>query len=1032
MRLLRVLLVAIGLAGTPVHAAGGPVIAPAEPWVERLAVPSAAPAEADKPFQALLLTAQSRHGEESEYYIEWATLVQTPQGLAQMGNLVIPWQPDRSELLVHKVEIIRAGKSIDLLAAGQEFTVLRRENNLESAQLDGVLTAVMQPEGLSVGDIVHVAYTVRTKPGTIPFRPEHWLGLGHGLAARRLFYREVWPDGAAIRWHASAALGTPRLKKGRWGNELVLDLHDAQGPKPAESAPSRFQMPAYLDLSGYADWADISKLLAPAYASARRIGPNSPLQAEIRRIAAASADPRQRAMAALRLVEDQIRYLALAMGDGGYVPATAEQTWARKFGDCKGKTVTLLALLDGLGIEAEPVLVNSQIGDWLPERLPQVGLFDHVIVRAAIGGRAYFLDGTRSGDRDLEALADSPFRWGLPLTAAGAKLEALPLAPPALPLMETRTTYDASQGFFTPVQVTGELVYRGDMATAMRMVLQQVGPDEFRKRAREMVPNSSESDSVQYDFRSDEERGSFTISYSGRQQMDWSGGPGARRVTFHFDSDTIRWRPDFKREEGPGKDYPFALAFPLYVASTETVILPRGGAGFTLEGKSFDRIVAGTRIARTISLENGRASARSIFQGLKPEISAAEAAAGEQALREINADVAGVRSPDNYEMSAGEKQALAERVPVSAQEYNRRGYEFLQAGELAKAMADFAKAASLSPGWSLPEANRGIVLIHQRKFDQAEAALKRAETLNANDFVVHQGFGLLNVERDKPAEAVEEFTRALQLDPDNKFTLMSRAMANEQLGKLVEALTDVERIIALDPNAQNALWESARLHTGLRHAEAALAANSKLIALDPKNALFVGNRGELLYRLDRKAEAMEAWGKAISLIDDRLRQPDADENLLLQQKIAILTLMGEPQKAVAVATARLRRFVGSVPLLTARCSARADGAIELLEGLKDCDDAIRFDPGYVEAFVARGMLKLRLDKWDEAIADYDAALALRPHSARAFYGRGMARLRKGDREAGERDLATARRQSFDIDAEYAPTGLVAPASAATR
>ena len=41
-----------------------------------------------------------------------------------------------------------------------------------------------------------------------------------------------------------------------------------------------------------------------------------------------------------------------------------------------------------------------------------------------------------------------------------------------------------------------------------------------------------------------------------------------------------------------------------------------------------------------------------------------------------------------------------------------------------------------------------------------------------------------------------------------------------------------------------------------------------------------------------------------------------------------------------------------------------------------------------------------------------------PNMPAALYTRGIARLRKGDREAGERDLAAARRLVFDIDATY--------------
>src|SRR5207245_7674926 len=45
---------------------------------------------------------------------------------------------------------------------------------------------------------------------------------------------------------------------------------------------------------------------------------------------------------------------------GGLVPASAETTWSRRFGDCKAKTALLLAILHEFGIEAEPVARSEE------------------------------------------------------------------------------------------------------------------------------------------------------------------------------------------------------------------------------------------------------------------------------------------------------------------------------------------------------------------------------------------------------------------------------------------------------------------------------------------------------------------------------------------------------------------------------------------------------------------------------------------------------------------------------------------------
>jgi tetratricopeptide (TPR) repeat protein len=1025
VRIIAAFIVALIWGTAPAAAADAPTIAPPPPWVERMEIPAPNLALKERPIQLLLINGQSHYGADGDrsYYVEYATLVQTSGGLAGMGNLEFGWQPDISDLIVHKVHIIRGGKTIDLLAAGQSFTVLRRENNLESAMLDGTLTAVLQPEGLSVGDIVNVAWTIRLKPMAFAPAGENLLSLAHGLPVRHLRFREVWEEGVPMRWRATEAMGKPRVRKTGSASELVLELHDAEGPEPPANAPPRFMLPATLELSAYRSWSEISRLMAPLYAEAEALAPDSPLKAEIGRIAAESPDPKARTLAALRLVQDKIRYFALAMGQGGFVPATADQTWKRRFGDCKGKTVTLLALLSGLGIEAEPVLVSTPFADSLGERLPMIRLFDHVLVRARIGGRSYWLDGTRTGDRDLEDLLSSPFGFGLPVRAAGAELEALPLEPPARPLSDVTIAYDATGGFERLVPVTVELVFRGELATLWRSALALQGEEALRDPLKQQVPRVPNADIELKSLRSDEATGEMHVSFAGRTRMDWNPAPASRALRFEFEHSLVQWTPDFERKEGPFKQAPFALDFPVYGTLRETILLPRGGAGFAVEGKPIDETVAATRVTRTVTLEGGKAVALSSFRRLWREIPAADAKAAGPALARLNESKAYVLAPADYRMSDSERAAIREEVPRDFFEYVDRGYRLMDEGSVNSAVADFDKAIELNPTYARAHADRGVALVHLRRFDEAEAALHRARELDDNDFVVHQGLGMLYLARDKPEEAAGALTRALQLDPDNSDTLVTRAAAYEQLGRLREALTDVERVLALAPDDRRALSEKARLHAGLGEAEAALAADARLVALDPGGLYYVGNRGDLLSRLGRRDEAMAAWDKALALIDAKLKAPDADESNLLQQKINILILRHDYKAAVGVADARLRRYRGNVVYLGLRCLARAEGGIELPLARQDCDEAIRFDAGAVAAFYARGLVKLRLGDWDGAIADYGSALALEPQHFRALYGRGIAHLRKGEREAGERDLAAARRLSFDVAAEYAWSGI---------
>jgi hypothetical protein len=245
----------------------------------------------------------------------------------------------------------------------------------------------------------------------------------------------------------------------------VLELN-AQRVEPLvmpKGAPIRFGIGRFAEATDFASWAEVAALFAPLYRDAAVIPPTGPLRDELNRIRNTVSDPKARTERALALVQDRIRYVALVMGQGGYVPATAETTWSRRFGDCKAKTALLLGLLSELGVEAEPVLVNSAAGDAIADRAPRAGLFDHVLLRAHVGSKTYWLDGTRTGDTQLDDIRVPNFGWALPLVANAALVHIVP-PPPEVPDTEIRAEIDATDGIYAAAPAKIETILRDDAA----------------------------------------------------------------------------------------------------------------------------------------------------------------------------------------------------------------------------------------------------------------------------------------------------------------------------------------------------------------------------------------------------------------------------------------------------------------------------------------------------------------------------------------------------------------------------------------
>jgi TonB family protein len=558
-----------------------------------------------------------------------------PEGLIALGNFGIGWQPPISVARVHKVTIRRDGAVIDVLGNGSGFQVLRREANLEKLQLDGSLTAVIQISDLRVGDEIETAWTLDTQNPVLGGRTEQRQFFAPGPDFGRLFLRYSWPRARDVHHVIGGALPKSVALQSAVDNGFIIDKANYDAPPLPDGAPSRFLLNNAIEMSDFADWKSVAVTMQPLYDEAARIPPDSPVQIEIRRIAALSADPVVRAIEALRTVQGQVRYFARFDGLGAYKPETADAVWAGRVGDCKGKTVLLLALLRGLGIEADAALVSSGNGDGLDKALPMPSRFDHVIVRTVIGGKTHWLDGTRLGDRSLDTIVVPPFKWALPISARSAALVPLVAVDPVVPQQEWRLDLDARAGIDKPAKATGIAVFRGEKASDWRAalaVMATTSRDTFLRNTWTSRYDRVKIDSVSY--RYDDANGEIRLSMAGTGEMDWNNKGETRYNNYESNYATLGQNLTTKRIEA------LQAVAPIYVASRfestlQTILLPDGGRGFRLDGGNIDSEIGGVHYHRDVKLVGERFDMSTTTRSSEGELSYADAVAADKATDEL-------------------------------------------------------------------------------------------------------------------------------------------------------------------------------------------------------------------------------------------------------------------------------------------------------------------------------------------------------------------------------------------------------------
>jgi hypothetical protein len=565
-----------------------------------------------------------------------------PEAL-EVGNVSLTWNPAAGDATVHYLRVLRDGKAIDVLES-TKFQVLRRENHLESAVLDGHLTAVLQVPGLQVGDELEFAATVRQKDLTLG---DHSFGAGQlpsGGMPGAFRIRLLWPESRRLTWRATSDVPALRetLRDGQ--KELVYDLRDPDAVIVASGAPARINIRRTLEYSDFSSWRQVSGRVWPLYEKASALPTGSPIRDEISRIATSTSDPVHRAEAALQLVQDRIRYVYVGLNGGNLRPATTEETWTRRFGDCKAKTALLVAILTALGIQAEPVLVNSQGGDGLDERLPSPGVFDHVLVRARIGGGVHWLDGTRSGDRSLSALLPQPYRWVLPVRTGGAELEAVPSAIPRVPRSIAVLDIDARGGFEGRVPVTAHQILRGDEAYRIRTALSAMSPADAERAIRhnwEQVDGWIESDTASWQF--DERRAVLRLSVAGTAKLDWEGDA---ETGYRLSILGAGFSPpaEYRRPREQDQTAPWMVDYPDYRCWATAIRLPPASATWKWDYRAnpVSQTMGGVTYWRASDLRDGVMRTVMSRRFDVPEISAAEAQEVNRLLPEFDNDVSQV------------------------------------------------------------------------------------------------------------------------------------------------------------------------------------------------------------------------------------------------------------------------------------------------------------------------------------------------------------------------------------------------------
>lgn len=364
-------------------------------WVDVVALPDMKP-ELYKHVQEgenfRLLDRQVRWvGSVRETYIRVATEAVNRSGLEAIATISRDFDPNIDTLTLVQLDVVRDGVRSSVVDGVKE-ELIRRETRLERGIIDGTLTAHMTVPGVQVGDIVDTAFVWRSKeyfPG-FNFTGRYQMEYSAPVGLNRLVVH--WPNGRPVRFGEQPEGIEVSVVNGESSTRYEWLASNLLPRKIDENTPAEHSPWAAVEVSGYESWNDVSASLAGHYLQERSVP--SQWSARVDAIAEAYDTDSERAFAALRLVQDDIRYVGLEVGAGGYFARSPETVVRNAFGDCKDKSLLLKTILEDLGIGSSVALASLQEGYGIIDRLPSAQVFNHMIVGVLLEGNTVWMDPT--------------------------------------------------------------------------------------------------------------------------------------------------------------------------------------------------------------------------------------------------------------------------------------------------------------------------------------------------------------------------------------------------------------------------------------------------------------------------------------------------------------------------------------------------------------------------------------------------------------------------------------------------------------
>ncbi len=502
---------------------------------------------------------------DKSVYVRRSYKVLSESGVQDNSQVTIEYDPSFQQLVIHNIQIIRDGQIINKLQPANIKTI-QQETDLNRYIYNGTLQEVLFLEDVRKNDIIEYSYTLKGFNPIFQNKYSDFYNTKFSAPYYSIYYKLIVPSGRTMNIKNSKETIQPLVKTEAGQITYEWKLNDVEPLHLQDGYPGWLDPYPCVMISEFQSWSEVSKWASTLFPKTNTI--SGELKKKIEQIKTQYPTSEGRTTAALRFVQDDIRYMGLEMGIHSHLPVSPEKVMSRRFGDCKEKSYLLVTMLQNMGIEAAPVLINTDYTQAINNWLPSSNCFDHATVRVKLDDGCHWFDPTISYQRGTLADISYPdYKTGLIVSDTSTALTTIG---------NHEKGGEKVKEIFTVPDMTGKAklkvitTYAGSNADNVREDFNSNSVYEIQKGYQQFYQSyysKLTADSLAF---SDDENGSFTTTEYYSIDSFWNIDKSKLEQSFEpYIINSILKKPKEKN-----RNLPFSITFPAKYHEEIEILLP--------------------------------------------------------------------------------------------------------------------------------------------------------------------------------------------------------------------------------------------------------------------------------------------------------------------------------------------------------------------------------------------------------------------------------------------------------------------------